>query len=122
MIMGVLLSYSLAVSLVILLLFPVLRQIVNRCTSFRFNRIVIIGGMLLSIVIPYLINLDLNILLEMAPGAIDSPLITNDSTANAFTTDHFVAEVREVSFPWVSIAVIAYISGIIVLLCREIIS
>lgn len=120
--MGALLSYSLAVSVGILFLFPILRQIVNRCTLFRFNRTVIIGGMLLSLVIPYLINLDLNILLDVAPGAIDSPLITNDSTANPFTTDYFVAEAGEVSFLWVSIAVIAYISGIILLLCREIIS
>lgn len=120
--MGALLSYSLAVSVGILFIFPILRQIVNRCTLFRFNRTVIIGGMLLSLVIPYLINLDFNILLDVAPGAIDSPLITNDSTANPSTTDYFVAEAGEVSFPWVLIAVIAYISGIILLLCREIIS
>lgn len=121
--MGALLSYSLAVSVVILLLFPILWQIVNRCTSFRFNRASIIGGMVLSLVIPCVVNPEtFNILSVMKSGDIDTSLITTDPTANLFTTDYFVAEVREISFPWVSIAVIAYLFGLLVLLCREVIS
>ena len=67
--MGALLSYSLAVSVVILLLFPILWQIVNRCTSFRFNRASIIGGMVLSLVIPCVVNPEtFNILSVMKSG------------------------------------------------------
>ena len=42
--MGGLLSYSLSVSVFILMLYPVLHQIINRSRHFRFNRLAVITG------------------------------------------------------------------------------
>lgn len=48
--MGEILSYSLSVSLIVMVLFPVMHLIVNHSTYFRFNRIVILGGFMLAFV------------------------------------------------------------------------
>lgn len=50
--MGGLLSYSLTVSVIILVLYPVLYQIINRNRYFLFNRIVLLSGLLLSLALP----------------------------------------------------------------------
>ena len=52
--MGELLSYSLIVSVIILALYPVLYQIINRSRYFLFNRIALLSGLLLSLVLPYI--------------------------------------------------------------------
>lgn len=57
--MGAFFSFTLAASVFILLLYPLLRQIVNRSTWFGFNRAVIVLGMLLSLVFPLIISLNM---------------------------------------------------------------
>lgn len=54
--MSTVLSYSLELSVIILPLFPILYWIVNRSTSFRFNRIAILCGMVLSIAFPVILS------------------------------------------------------------------
>lgn len=116
-------SYSLAASFIVLMLFPVLHQIVNRCTSFRFNRVVIIGGMILSLILPPIISIGFISLPSVEPVGITDIELTIDSTISDITaTDHTITNAPEPAIPWIAIAVIVYFSGIAVLLCREAIS
>lgn len=120
--MGAILSYSLSVSVIVLLLYPVLHQIVNRSTSFGFNRAVLIGAMALSLILPWVSNTglmpvladesmaDANFSLAVAPLSPDT-LTVETSTQDASS-----------SFPWIAIAVIIYFSGVAILIGREVIS
>lgn len=54
--MGEFFSYTLTASVIILLLYPVLHQIVNRCTYFNFNRAVIISCMLLCLSMSFIFD------------------------------------------------------------------
>ena len=72
--MGTLFSYSLAASLVTLLLFPVMYLTVNRSTSFRFNRIILLAGMILSLALPLILGrIDLSL---PAPALITGISVT----------------------------------------------
>ena len=119
--MGGLLSYSLSVSVIILLLYPVLYLITNRSRHFHFNRMSLFGGMLLSLALPFIYNAA-PIFLQPESTAINmDSIITMDSSlskvpANGMANDSATA------FPWLPIVLIVYLSGIIVLSCREIIS
>lgn len=121
--MGTLLSYSLAASVIILVLIPILHQTVNRSTSFRFNRAVILCGIMLSLTLPWIFNADF-----IAPtsggahGNIDFTLTTDTSTSGVLTTEHNHQDAPATAIPWIAIAIFIYISGIVILLCREAIS
>ena len=52
MTMSAFLAYSLTASIIMAMLFLVLHQLVNRCTSFRFNRFSLLCGIILSLVLP----------------------------------------------------------------------
>ena len=78
--MGGLLSYSLSVSVIILLLYPVLQQIINRSRYFRFNRIALLVGLLLSLTLPCVYNGSL-LSLPSESAAVNLDFIVNvDST------------------------------------------
>ena len=121
--MGALFSYSIAVSLVTLLLFPVLNRLINRSTYFCFNRAAIIIAMLLALATPYLVTFDI-----IPFDSNEDILSTTDAPAGILTKN--IAVVNSVSVPseaqsdfsWIAIAVGIYCAGILLLLLRELIS
>lgn len=110
--MGGLLSYSLSVSVIILLLYPVLYLITNRSRHFHFNRMSLLGGMLLSLALPFIYNAA-PIFLQPESTAINmDSIITMDSSlskvpANGMANDSATA------FPWLPIVLIVYLYRII---------
>ena len=119
--MGGLLSYSLSVSVFILMLYPVLHQIINRSRHFRFNRLAVITGLLLSLVLPCILDSTLiSLPSETVVTNVDSVMNMNSTLSVMQTTS--VENDSVPAFPWLSIVLIVYLSGIVVLSCREIIS
>lgn len=118
--MGSLFSYSLAASIVILMLYPVLHIIVNRCTVFRFNRFLLLCAMLLSLTLPAAI--------AVIPGSPGEPSGYIPATAFIATgisgppAPATITSAPENASLWTSAAIIIYFTGFFVLLCREIIS
>ena len=119
--MGVLLSYSLSVSVIILMLYPVLHQVINRSRYFRFNRLAVITGLLLSLALPCILDSTLiSQPSETVVTNVDSVMNMNSTLSVMKTTS--VENDSVPAFPWLSIFLIVYLSGIVVLSCREIIS
>lgn len=120
--MGAIFSFSLAASVVILLIFPVLHQIVNRSMSFRFNRIVIIGVMALSLIIPFLLGADSVAFHDDEAVATEHiSVISADLTTEAAP----LIQLRNTSANhalWIAAMLLIYFSGVIIFLCREAIS
>ncbi|MDE6116135.1 MAG: hypothetical protein K2G33_01340, partial [Duncaniella sp.] len=119
--MGGLLSYSLSVSVIILVLYPVLHQIINRSHYFRFNRFAIITGLLLSLALPCVLDATI-ISLPSVPDVVnlDSIIKTDSTLSEAPSTG--VPSDSATALPWLSIVLLVYLSGIVVLSFREIIS
>lgn len=119
--MGRLLSYSLSVSVIILVLYPVLHQLINRNRNFRFNRLAVITGLLLSLALPCILDATL-ISLPSNPAVINmDSMISMDSTLSQ-TQATSIENDSTTTLPCLPIVLIVYFSGIIVLSCCEIIS
>lgn len=112
--MGTLFSYSLSASAVILLLFPILHQIVNRCTSFRFNRLAILCGLALSLALPNFFEASFPEITAAGPISPDNIVPASPVTSAQNET--------AATFPWLATMLIVYLSGIIILSFREIFS
>lgn len=119
--MGEILSYSLSVSLIVMVLFPVMHLIVNHSTYFRFNRIVILGGFMLAFVLPCLYQADI---ISFRTDVSDSNIgdILNPALSGAQVASDNGSPARGAAMPWLPIVFIIYWSGIAVLFCREICS
>lgn len=121
--MGVFFSYTLTASVVILLLYPVMCQIVNRSASFQINRIIIILGIVISLIMAYLFDIyALSFTFDLSLGSLsieegEKFNSIDDNTIN-FTQKYNLL----ISFPWLSILILIYFTGAFVLLCREFIS
>ena len=121
--MGEFFSYTLTASVIILLLYPVLHQIVNRCTYFNFNRAVIICCMLLCLFMSFIF--DAKIITSTLDGAFYSNNLedsVNSQLIETVATDYTRQSNPITTFPWLSILLVVYFSGVGVLFCREIIS
>lgn len=121
--MGEFFSYTLTASVIILLLYPVLHQIVNRSTYFNFNRAVIICCMLLCLSMSFLF--DANIITSTLDGALYSNNLednVNPQFIKTDATDYTPQSDPTTTFLWMSILLVVYFSGVFVLFCREIIS
>lgn len=121
--MGELLSYSLSVSVIILVLFPVLHQIVNRSTNFRFNRFAILCGLGLSLALPFVFKAELISFPADLTMSKVSDIQAVNSTINESETlvDNKMSNLT-IASTWLQIALIIYLTGIIGLFIREIIS
>ena len=119
--MGGLLSYSLTVSVIILVLYPVLYQIINRNRYFLFNRIVLLSGLLLSLALPCIYHA-IPASLSFASAAVNLDSIINMGSTQSVTPAINMANNSATTYPWLPIVFIVYLSGIFVLSCREIIS
>lgn len=119
--MGGLLSYSLSVSVIILMLYPVLHQIINRSRHFRFNRLAIIIGLLLSLALPCILDSTfISLPSETVATNVDSVMNMNSSLSEMQATN--IEDDSTTALPWLSIVLIVYLTGIVVLSCREIVS
>lgn len=120
--MATVLSYSLEVSVIILILFPILYWIVNRSTSFRFNRFAILCGMVLSLAFPVILSWN------FIPSTLDVEVVMENLRVNSdiLTSDIPVAEQDHsestTTWPWVATSVFIYLLGIVILIFREAIS
>lgn len=119
--MGGLLSYSLTVSVIILVLYPVLYQIINRNRYFLFNRIVLLSGLLLSLALPCIYHA-IPASLSFASAVVNLDSIINMGSTQSGTPAINMANDSTTTYPWLPIVFIVYLSGIFVLSCREIIS
>ena len=121
--MGEFFSYTLTASVIILLLYPVLHQIVNRSTYFNFNRAVIICCMLLCLSMSFIF--DAKNITSTLDGAFYSNNLedsVNSQLIETVATDYTRQSNPITTFPWLSILLVVYFSGVVVLFCREIIS
>lgn len=115
--MGAILSYSIAVSLIVILLFPVLHQIVSRSTLFRFNRFIVLCGMVLSLLLPCLIPL-VNVSPSISVGA-PLPIKWNGGMEDNIMPETVASEEATEGISWIAVAVCSYLTGIFVLVSRE---
>ncbi len=117
--MSALFSFSLAVSLFVALLFPVLYQLIVRSTWFRFNRLVLAGSMVLCLVLPLT---DIPALMSAAYGVTLSGLESVDAVMDSVSApvSSESETVPQAGFGWIALAVLIYWAGIAVLLCREV--
>lgn len=120
--MGILLSYSLAVSVAIMVLFPVLHRIVNRCTSFRFNRVAIICALASALMFPFVFGADFRGLFSEDVVSSDLPQMINETTSVPRTADRNLTDASGTAAVCVTVAIIVYLSGVVILLCREAVS
>lgn len=119
--MGGLLSYTLIVSVIVLVLYPVLYQIINCSRFFLFNRIALLSGLLLSLALPCIYNSAL-ILLRSESAAVNLNTILNMGSTLSGVPVISMTKDSANTYPWLPIVLIIYLSGIFVLSCREIIS
>lgn len=117
--MGALFSYSLAVSLIAVFLFPVLHQTVNRNTSFRFNRIILLAGILLSLALPAVFLSSLSHIYTI-PSLTEATPDTSDKSGHILSV--LPAQNQHADSGWKNIAVILYFTGITIMLSRELLS
>ena len=118
--MGEFFSYTLIASVIISLVYPVLHQIVNRSSYYRFNRTVIICCMVLCFSISYFFDANA---ISFVPF-VNYDLVDNGNSQ--FTDTAISGYIRQNNmtnaFPWLAILLVVYFSGVFVLLCREVIS
>lgn len=119
--MSALFSYSLTVSLVVMMLFPVLHQIVNRCTSFRFNRMILLSGMLLSLALPFIMKCDISLLHSTDSATTAAKTVMPEFSVSSAASSSEQQSPNDVSLI-IPILIITYIAGVALLLLREIFS
>lgn len=117
--MNTLFSLSLSASLLVVMLYPVFHIMVNRCRSFRFNRLLLLCGIALIILAP--------IVLTNQPTAYVAPsntlIQTNIIPSLAVSASDAVRPTTETTLfellPWI---IGLYLAGVLVLFARQIIS
>ncbi len=119
--MGEILSYSISVSIIILVLYLVLHQIINHNTHFRFNRMSILGVLGLSLALPCIHDFTV-ISFSPVTAPENSDSIINMGSTMSRTSVVSMADDSATAYPWLPIVLMVYLSGIVVLSCREIIS
>lgn len=117
--MNTLFSLSLSASLLVVMLYPVFHILVNRCRSFRFNRLLMLSGIgiiiLASIALAYEPATDAaHVNASIHTNIIRSPEITASEAVNT-TAEASRFEV----LPWI---ISLYWIGVFVLVARQIIS
>lgn len=116
--MGALLAYSIAASVFIILLYPVLRMVVNRCTDFSLNRKLLLGGIALSMLLPFLTKV-----FEL-PGKsyLQSSTVGNLSQSLVHTLSGNPEDSAPVWAVWIAVAALIYSGGCLLFLLREVYS
>ncbi|MDE6793317.1 MAG: M56 family metallopeptidase, partial [Muribaculaceae bacterium] len=116
--MGALLSYSLVASIFLLLFYPVMSLVVTRSTNFRFNRIFLLAGMGLCLLLPFFGNIFGNFGNSIIPSV-------NPGLISLSEPDIFPGKAENNAPAWINYMVIVigiYILGILALTLREIYS
>ncbi|MCM1356678.1 MAG: M56 family metallopeptidase [Staphylococcus sp.] len=121
--MNTIFSLSLSASLLVVMLYPVFHIMVNRCRSFRFNRLLMLSGIGLSILLPialtygaYFYVKPLEMTLQTSPILLQ--LQDNIEGIKLLQTEVSLSPHIDI-LPWI---LGLYWSGIVVLLARQILS
>ncbi|MGN0049460.1 MAG: M56 family metallopeptidase [Bacteroides sp.] len=121
--MGVLFAYSLVASLVILMLYPVLHQVVNRCTRFSFNRKILICCILLAAISPlFMKNGIVQVPIDISTVTEKPALDALKDTVNIGISPSTDAGNKDNAAIWIAWVLLFYSAGIVILLSREAIS
>ncbi len=110
--MGSLFSYSLAASLVVILMFPIIYRLVNHSTAFRFNRAAILTVVALAMLFPAIHLIDFAPTANIQIGKIAS--VAQLTSGETIVAGH--------SLDIISILIIAYMSVVAALIIREAVS
>lgn len=116
--MGASLSYSLAASIFLLLCYPVMSLVVTRSTNFSFNRIFLLAGMGLCLLLPLSRSMFGNFGNSIIPSVTTGLISLSESEV-------FPGKVENNAPAWINYMVIGidiYILGILILTLREIYS
>ncbi|MDE6008790.1 MAG: M56 family metallopeptidase [Muribaculaceae bacterium] len=116
--MGALLSYSLVASIFLLLFYPVMSLVVTRSTNFRFNRIFLLAGMGLCLLLPFFGSIFGNFGNSIIPSV-------NPGLISLSESEIFPGKAENNAPAWINYMVIVigiYILGILALTLREIYS
>ncbi len=117
--MSTIFSLSLSASLLVVMLYPVFHILVNRCRSFRFNRLLMLAGIAIIVIAP--------IALAYEPSSYSVPF-NNSMQTNVIQSLEITASdapnpiagaSRFVILPWI---ISLYWIGVFVLVARQIIS
>ncbi len=117
--MNTLFSLSLSASLLVVMLYPVFHIMVNRCRSFRFNRLVLLCGIALIVIAPIVLSNQSTTYVAPSNTLIQTNIIpslaVSASEAVRPTTETTLFEL----LPWI---IGLYLAGVLVLFARQIIS
>ncbi len=117
--MNTLFSLSLSASLLVVMLYPVFHIMVNRCRSFRFNRLLLLCGIALIVIAPIVLTNKPNTYIASSNTLIQ----TNTIPSLAFSASDAVRPTTETTLfkllPWI---IGLYLAGVLVLFARQIIS
>lgn len=98
-----------------------MHQIINRSCHFRFNRLAVITGLLLSLALPCILDSTLiSLPSETVVTNVYSVMNMNSTYSEMQATN--IENNSTTALPWLTIVLIVYLSGIFFLSCREIIS
>lgn len=110
--MGSLFSYSLAASLVVILMFPIIYRLVNHSTAFRFNRAAILAVVALAMLFPAIHLIDFAPTANIQIGKIAS--VAQLTSGDTIVAGHGI--------DIISILIITYMSVVAALIIREAVS
>lgn len=110
--MGALFSYSLAASLVVILMFPIIYRLVNHSTAFRFNRAAILAVVALAMLFPAIHLIDFAPTANIQIGKIAS--VAQLTSGDTIVAGHGI--------DIISILIITYMSVVAALIIREAVS
>ena len=117
--MNTLFSLSLSASLLVVMLYPVFHILVNRCRSFRFNRLLLLCGIALTVIATIVLTNKPNTYVAPSNTLIQTNIIpslaVSASDAVRPTTETTLFEL----LPWI---IGLYLAGVLVLFARQIIS
>ena len=117
--MNTLFSLSLSASLLVVMLYPVFHIMVNRCRSFRFNRLLLLCGIALTVIATIVLTNKPNTYVAPSNTLIQTNIIpslaVSASDAVRPTTETTLFEL----LPWI---IGLYLAGVLVLFARQIIS
>ena len=117
--MNTLFSLSLSASLLVVMLYPVFHIIVNRCRSFRFNRLLMLSGIAIIIFAPIALAFEPTLESVLFNTSIQTNII-QPLEITASDADNSTAETSLSDFlPWI---IGLYWIGVFVFIARQIIS
>lgn len=118
--MSILFALSLTSSLIVLALYPVFNAMVSHCRAFQYNRIVMLAGISIAVIIPMVLPL-LTVIFDLSPITVVREPSLSEVSANysALQFEHIDSQYRNILVPLV---LCIYLTGMSILILREILA